>query len=155
MPLEIGDREVRLGIDTGANLSVLARSEAERLGLSIRPVGLQVGTSTGLSVEADVAVADRARLGTADYRHVVFLVFPDRLLSFPDGTRIPGLVGFPMLEALGEVRFWADNTLEIPRRAPKRKGFNLAFDEQEPLVLATVGEAEAARRGFAGRVRPQ
>lgn len=136
VPLDVGDRTVRLGVDTGANFSVLARSEAERLELEIRPLGLRVSTSIGVPAEADVAVAARARLGGADYRHVVFLVFPDELLKFPDGRRIPGLVGFPMLEALGEVRFWSDNTMEIPARPPRRKGFNLAFDDQEPLVRA-------------------
>ncbi|PWG74236.1 hypothetical protein DF186_18940, partial [Enterococcus hirae] len=83
------------------------RSEASRAGLSIREVGLQVATSTGKVVTADVAVADRLRVGGAEFRHVVFLVFPDELLTFPDGTRISGLIGLPMIEALGEIRFWS------------------------------------------------
>ncbi len=136
VPIEIGGRKIRLAVDTGANLSVLMRSEAERAGLVVREVGLQVATATGKPAVADVAVADRVRFGTATYRNVVFLIFADDQLTFPDGTRIPGLVGFPMLEALGEVRFWADNTLEIPARPPRRKRFNLALDDHEPLVRA-------------------
>lgn len=136
LPVKIGDADRRLALDTGANFSVLMRSEAEALGLTIRPVGLAVATSLGRHVRADVAVAERVTIGNVDFRHVVFLVFPDELLSFPDGTRIPGLVGFPMVEAMGELSFRVDGVLEIPAQPPKRRPSNLALDELEPLVQA-------------------
>ncbi len=132
----LGGSRVELGIDTGANFSVLMRSVAQAAGLSIRSVGLQVTTSTGRIVPADVAVADQVTLGRAELRNVVFLVFPDELLSFAGGARLPGLIGLPVLEALGEIRLLADNVLEIPARPPKRGESNLALDGLELLVSA-------------------
>jgi predicted aspartyl protease len=134
--LEIGGAKLRFALDTGANFSVIMRSEAERIGLAIRQVGLLVATSTGRTVKADLAVAGSVKMGSAEFENVVFLVFPDQLLTFPDGTRIPGLVGLPMLEALGEVRFRQDNVMEILSKVPKRKRSNLALFDLEPLVRA-------------------
>jgi hypothetical protein len=139
LPVTIGDRERRLTLDTGANLSVLMRSEAEALGLAIRPAGVRVSTSTGRFVSADVALAPRMTVGQAHLRNVAFLVFPDELLTFPDGTRIPGLVGFPVADALGELTFRADDVVEIPNRAPRRTLGNLALDGLELLVRASYG----------------
>ncbi len=65
VPVEIGGEQLRLSIDTGANFSVLMRSEAERVGLAIRKTALQVDTATGKKVGADVAVANRVGLGNA------------------------------------------------------------------------------------------
>lgn len=138
LAVRIGDRRLELSLDTGANFSVLMRSEAQRAGLTIREVGLEVATSTGKRVPADVAVAERVTLGRAEFRNVVFLVFPDELLTFPDGFRLPGLIGFPVLEALGEIRLRVDNLFEAPGRTPSRSFSNLALDGLEPLVSVSV-----------------
>ena len=124
----------RIPFDTGANLSLLMRSEAERLGLTIRPAGIEVGTSTDLKVHADLAVGERVEIGAMEYRHVVFLVFPDEMLTFPGGHVIEGLVGFPLIEAMGEVRFRRGGILEIPESIPERAMNNLALQQLEPLV---------------------
>ena len=42
MTTEIQGVKLRFALDTGANFSVIMRSEAERLKLAILPVGLQV-----------------------------------------------------------------------------------------------------------------
>jgi len=134
VPLRIGDAKRQFALDTGANFSVIMASEAEALGLTIRPAAVEVATSTGSRVLADVAVAKQMTIGKVDYRNVVFLVFPDEFLTFPGGHRIPGLVGFPVVEAMGEIRFRRDNVLEIPSRPPVRKLSNLALDDLDPLV---------------------
>jgi hypothetical protein len=134
LPIEIDGSPRRYTFDTGANFSVLMRSEAHALGLPIKEVGLQVGTSTDVKVSADVAVADRIVIGNIVYRHVVFLVFPDEALSFPEhGVRIPGLIGFPLIEKMGEIRF-RGGEVEIPTRAPNHAEKNLALVELRPLV---------------------
>lgn len=134
LPVEIEGAKLRFGLDTGANLSAIMRSEAEKLGLAIRPAAVQVGTSTARNVSADLAVARQLRIGKAHYRNVVFLVFPDELLTLPDGKRIPGLIGFPVVEAMQEVRFRHDDVLEIPRRPQTRRWRNLVLDGLEPLL---------------------
>jgi hypothetical protein len=139
VPLKIGDAKRRFSLDTGANFSVIMASEAKALGLTIRPAGVEVATSTGGRVVADVAVAKQMSIGKVDYSNVVFLVFPDELLTFPGGHRIPGLVGFPVVEAMGEIRFRRDDVMEIPSRPPVRKLGNLALDDLDPLVQIRYG----------------
>ena len=134
LPLEIAGANLHLALDTGANLSVIMKSEAEKLGLTIRLAGVEVATSTARTVRADVAVAPQVRIGKVHYRNVVFLVFPDELLTFADGKRILGLVGYPVVEAMEEVRFRRDGVLEIPSRAQSRPWSNLALDDLDPLI---------------------
>ena len=142
MPLEIQGTRFAFALDTGANLSVINRTEALKLGLEIRPANLLIATSTARKITGDVAVADEVEIGKVGFRNVVFLVLPDELLSFPDGTRIPGLVGFPLIDAMGEVRFRQDNVLEIPRQPPRRSQQNMALDGLEPLVQIRYGKQD-------------
>lgn len=131
----IGDSVRRHAIDTGANLSVLVRSEAETLGLEVRTAGLEVGTSTDLTVTADLAVAERVRIGHVELGNVVFLVVPDEMFTFPDrGLVLRGLVGFPVVEALGELRFRETGSIEVPARVPDREPRNLALHDLTPYV---------------------
>jgi len=126
----------RYAFDSGANFSVLVRSEAEGLGLEIRPVGLEVGSSTDLQVRADVAVADRVEVGGATLRHVVFLVLPDSALTFP-GLRITGLLGFPVQRALGALAYHADGTITVPASFGSEAAGTLAFHQYTPFVSVT------------------
>ncbi|HXV61923.1 MAG TPA: retropepsin-like aspartic protease [Vicinamibacteria bacterium] len=140
VPLQIGEAHRSYLLDTGANLSVLMRSEAEGLGLEIRPAGVEVGTSTDVKILADVAVADFVTIGNVAYRHVVFLVLEDDHLSFPGGFRIPGIVGFPLIEAMGEVTFRSDGTIAIAGQTSRSDPQNLAFEELVPLTRVRYGE---------------
>lgn len=139
VPLTIQGEKFEFALDTAANFSVIMQSQAQRLGLQIFPAGLVVATSTAKQVQADVTVAEQVEIGKVSYRHVVFLVFSDELLTFPDGERIPGLVGFPLVEAMGEVQFRRDNVLEIPEQPPLRSLRNLALEGLDPLVLVRYG----------------
>lgn len=137
VPLRIGDSLRNYTFDTGANLSVLMRSEAEALGLRIRPAALSVGSSTGTQVTADLAVAPRVQIGQIDYGNVVFLVLPDSMLTFSNGFRIPGILGFPLIEGMGEVHFRRDGSLQIPATASSSGPRNVAMEELRPLVQVT------------------
>ena len=139
--LTIGDSVRDYAIDTGANFSVLIRSEAEGLGLEVREAGLEVGSSTDRRVTADLAVAERVRLGGIELRDVVFLVVPDEMLTFP-GLVVRGLIGFPVVEAAGEVTFRPDGGIEVPAEVPRREVHNLALHELTPYVRVGHGEEE-------------
>lgn len=134
IPLTIEGAKYAFALDTGANLSVIMRSEALKLSLEILPADVVVSTSTARRIVADVAVAEGVEIGKIRYRNVVFLVLPDELLTFPNGQRISGLVGFPLVEAMGEVRFRRDNVMEIPHKPQRRFEQNLALHDLEPLV---------------------
>lgn len=134
VPLKIEGQKLSFALDTGANLSVIMRSEAEKAGLTIRPANLVISTSTARKVVGDLAIANKVEIGRIEYSHVVFLVLPDELLTFGKGRRIPGLVGFPLVDAMQEVRFRRDDVLEIPDRPPGRSLQNLALDDLDPVV---------------------
>lgn len=99
-------------LDTGANLSVVSASAAQRLGLEIRGAAT-VGSSSRRAVATRVAVADRLQLAGLDLRNVVFLVLDDAQLDMPvpGGYRIDAIIGFPVLRAMGRIRFGRDGTL--------------------------------------------
>lgn len=145
IPVQINDSLRHYVFDTGANLSTIMRSEAVALGLRLYPAAIDIGTSTDRRVTADLAVADRLALGPLEYRHVVFLVLDDSLLTFPGGFRIPGIVGFPVIEQLGEVQF-GHGEVVIPGQPPFRMAGNLALDELTPLTRVRW---EGAGRGAA------
>ena len=136
LPLEISGKNRRYAIDTGANFSVMMESEAIELGLKIRQADLRVSTSTDSEVVADVAVAKEMLIGKVRYQNVIFLVFPDEDLALAGNERIPGLVGFPVVNAMDEIRFRRDGVLEIPQVAAQRSTANLALNDLEPLVQA-------------------
>jgi len=109
--------------------------------MKVLPVGIDVGSSTDQKVTADLAVADRFELGAFAFRNVVFLVFEDSLLTFGD-FRIPGLVGFPVIEALGEVQLHGRDSLSVPAHPQERKARNLSIDG---LTLLTPLQWEGER----------
>jgi predicted aspartyl protease len=127
IPVSVNDSSRRYVFDTGANLSTIMRSEAQALGLRILPVGIDVGSSTDRRVTADLAVADRLSIGAMEFRNVVFLVLDDELLTFPGGFRIPGIVGFPVIEQMGEVHLRGTTELYVPAAPPRRTQQNLAL----------------------------
>ena len=132
-PVTVGDSARRYILDTGANLSVLTRSEARALGLRILEADVDVGSSTDVRNSADLAVADRVTIGRVALEHVVFLVFDDAALTFP-GVIIQGIIGFPVIEALGEVRISEEGVVTVPAEPPHRPVANLALDGHTPLT---------------------
>jgi predicted aspartyl protease len=133
LPVSVNGKRRSYLLDTGANLSALMRSEADALGLKVRPAGISVGTSTDMKVTADLAVADRVAIGGLSYAHVVFLILPDEMLTFPGGFRIPGILGFPLIEPMGELRIRGD-TVDVPQTVPDRPVRNLALEQFSMLT---------------------
>jgi hypothetical protein len=132
-PVTINGHEMKLGFDTGANFSFLAASTAKQAGLDIRPVGVSVAASTGGAVGAEIAVGD-ITLGSLRVRNVVFLVYPDAGLTMPDGFFMPGLLGFPVMSALGAIRYAHDGSMQVGVTAPVARRPNLALEGNDVLV---------------------
>lgn len=147
VPVRVADSTRAYVFDTGANVSAMMRSEAEALGLEIREAAVEVGSVTGARITADVAVADRFGIGEVELANVVFLVMPDSLLTFDDGEfTIPGIVGFPVVEALGEIAFRGGEELRVPAEVPRRPIRNLALDFLDPRIrVRAFGETHLCR----------
>jgi hypothetical protein len=123
--------------DTGASVSILSESEAERVGLAVRALSAKIGVSTGAQIDFRVAVADELSIGSIRLKHVAFLVFPDDQPPFnesPPGSR--GLIGIPVLLGLQRFVWGADKKFEIGQKSLSRQvpHADLCFDGTIPVA---------------------
>ena len=129
--------------DSGANLSVISRSLANRLGVALSTEGETTRGIEGLSVVVHAAVIPEIRVGKAVLHNVAVLVVEDSELSFPNiGYQIEGSLGVPVLRALGRITFHADGRVDFAgtsRKLAQGGPHNLFFERFTPLVVADFG----------------
>lgn len=136
LPVAANDTTFGFIFDTGANLSTVTRSVAQALGMLLIETQIQVGTVTGQQVAMQFAVCPRLTIGHVTVHHAVFLVIDDAQLTFPEQNyRIYGIIGFPIIEAMGEVHIGRNGTFAVPSTPSEAKGSsNLALSGLTPLV---------------------
>ncbi len=143
--VQINGHRQQAVLDTGANLSVVVRSQADLLGLRLIEGEVSIASPVSPQTPARLAVADHLAIGGAVFRNVVFLVLPDKALTFADGAyRIETIIGFPVLGRLGRLEFskaGARQTLRFESRADARRAneVNLVLDGKTPKLLACIG----------------
>lgn len=122
--------------DTGANLSTISLSSAKKLNMKIIPVDIKVGTITGNKVLAKLAVCKELTMGNIDLYNVVFLVLPDEALSFPQiNYQINGILGFPVIEALKEIRITQNGDFIVPLgEYTSSESSNMTMNGLTPLI---------------------
>ncbi len=139
IPLSVNGSSATYFFDTGAWVSCMSESEAQRLGLRIRRTSGKMGTMTN-SAGFRTAVAREVVVGELHLKNVSFAIFPDDREPWsvlPPGRR--GIIGMPILLAFRTLRWVPDGALEIGgKSAPLdvRKS-NLIFDDDHLVV--TVG----------------
>lgn len=136
IPLSISGNENEFVLDTGANFSVIQRSVAIKHGLEIVDANFEVAGFTGQMSESDIAIARELTIGNHTFKNVVFLVFEDEVLNFPQADySIEGIVGFPVFEVAKELKIRnKENSIEIPQTVGKYNTRNLAMDGFTPIV---------------------
>jgi aspartyl protease len=145
LPVEIGSQQVAWVFDTGANLSSVTVSCAKQVGLKIIDSYIEVGTSTNAKVKARLGVAPEIKVGQVTIRNVVFLVFDDKDLFFPHiDYQINGILGFPVITALGEITFTRNGNLIIPKKPHVYNEQNLCFDGLMPLISGVFRDKQLA-----------
>jgi predicted aspartyl protease len=124
--------------DTGANFSAITESEARRMRLAVRDTATYVSGSTGKKNPLRLAVANDVRFGGARLVNVVFLVLKDEAFYIaPLRYQIHGILGLPVIRALGRITMSAEGRFQIQTKEPAEEGEpNLFFDELTPLVAA-------------------
>ena len=139
LSIEVGNQKMDFIFDTGANISTISLSTAEKLGLKIIESDVSVGSSTDKKVKSKLAVAPAMKIGNAVVRNVVFLVMDDKALFFPQiNYQINGIVGFPVIEAFGAVSISRDNQIRIFEKKTKDKVEpNMCLQGLLPLVAGT------------------
>lgn len=121
--------------DTGANISVIKRSLVEELGLTYIESNFYVTAFTGEKVDSDLAIARELLIGNLIFKNVVFLVLDDSDISFPQiDYYINGIIGFPVIEAMDEVRISKNDTIFSPKEPLDYKQENFALDGLTPII---------------------
>jgi hypothetical protein len=138
VPVEINNQTINFVFDTGANLSTVTQTTAQKLGLKIIEADISVGSSTDKKVNSKLGVAPLMKIGQVTLRNVVFLVFEDKALSFPQiNYQINGIVGFPVIEAFREVTLTKSDDVLIPAKPGViRLEQNMFLDELNPVLQA-------------------
>ncbi len=141
IPVKIGThKEEKFIFDTGANISTISQSYADKLGLKPVDVLFDVSTAQGKKVKSGLALADSLWIGNALFKNVVFIVMPDDKLNFPSlNIYLNGIIGFPVISAFGEIQISRDGILTVPQQPDNTHIQNLAFNGLTPLVQAKAG----------------
>lgn len=135
IPVSIADTTNEFVFDTGANISVITESNAKRNGLVPGEKYFEVLAATGIKVKARTAVAKEMKIGDHILvKHAVFMVFPDSALVFGP-YKINGIIGFPVIEQMGEIRISAVQ-LEVPREPVPASFANFGLDQLMPVLNA-------------------
>ena len=130
-----GDTIKNLLFDTGANFSVIIRSLAEELGCEIIEADFYVTAATGTKVKSDIAIVDELSIGNMIFKNVFFLILDDENLSFPQiDYYINGAIGFPVIEAMDEIRINRENQIFVPKIPVEYKYNNLALNGLMPII---------------------
>ncbi len=135
MKVRKGETSEDFIFDTGAMLSVIAESCAQRMGIRVMESSVNVGNSVGSKVQSKVGVADSLWIGDLLIENVAFLVLPDAMLSFPQANYfIRGIVGFPVMYQMREVTIRKDESITVTVHPTKRNLHNLFLDGLSPFV---------------------
>jgi len=137
MQVSCGGRSEDFIFDTGAMVSMVSESCAQRMGIRVLESSSKVGNSVGSKVQSKVGVADSLKIGDLLVENVAFLVIADEALSFPEaGYIIHGVIGFPIMYQMKEIRIHKDESISVAALPAKRDLHNLFLDGLSPVVQA-------------------
>jgi len=130
-------------IDTGANISVVSKTFADRLGLQLLPgvAETQAGL-TGIENPLRVALVPTLEIGGATLHNVAVMVLDDANLHVGSGDgayQIRAILGYPVLQALGTITFRHEGVFEAGGNPPAAgTPARMYMDLFIPLVASTV-----------------
>jgi hypothetical protein len=140
IPLKKNGTEYSFIFDTGAGISTTTDSMAEVLGLKIYdkvPVVIKGGL-TGMGTNVRLGIADKIMIGAIEVRNVLFLVFPDKALTFeggPNGTlKLDAILGFPVIKELGTLTLYSNKMVISKDDAKDRYRSNMAIEYLKPII---------------------
>jgi len=142
VPVRINGKRARFAMDTGAALSVVGETAAHALGIDIRGDRFEMSDAAAQKLACRAGLAASLEVGSFQLRNVVFCVLPDDQPGFSDVPEMErGLLGLPVLLALGTIRWTSDGTVEIGGSLVKRDmaKSNLCLDAAMPVLQASMG----------------
>jgi predicted aspartyl protease len=140
MPVKCGGIADEFIFDSGANLSTITDSCAIKMGLTIFESDIKVGTSTDIKIQTKLGVADSLYVGDILFENVTFLVIPAKQMTFPSVSyEIHGIIGFPVLHQMGEIRTGKDGTVTVPQKPENKRLENMFLYGLHPVVQLLSG----------------
>ena len=135
IPISINKVEEHVIFDTGANFSVITDSLAEKVGLRIIDTSFKVNSITGLKIDSKLGIAENVSIGNNRLENVIFLVFPEHSLSFPQiDYTIDAILGFPVINALQEIQLIRGEEFRVTSNTTSDRPSNMAMDFLTPLI---------------------
>ncbi len=135
LPVSNGADSLGFIFDTGANISTVTESVAARFGMTLMDSVIDVTSITGNKIKSRIAVCKDLYLRSIHIKNAVFLVFPDAALYIPQiSYQINGILGFPVIEALGEVQISREDEFVVPLQHSAPTQLNLALDFLTPVI---------------------
>ena len=117
------------------NISVIKRSLVKHLNLTYIESDFYVTAFTGQRVDSDIAIAKSLKIGELTFKNVVFLVLNDKDISFPQiDYYINGIIGFPVIEAMEEIRISKNDSIHVPQNPVEYNLSNFALDGLTPII---------------------
>ncbi len=152
LPVEMGSRarSVDAVFDTGADVTTLARSLADAVGVSYPSRDSLQVDGVAARTWGRVAVIPVVHIGAATLTDVPVLVLPDSALAFPAAHyAIQAILGLPVIRAFGRVTISATDSLVLgPPTAREQlcesSHGNLMLDGLKLLVDVTVNGTHGA-----------
>ena len=136
IPVSVNGKADDFLFDTGAWKSAMTARKAARLGLKIDATRRVFTGSSGQSAGFRTAIATEVNIGGIRFRNVSFAVIGG---TGPIADADIGIVGMPILLALGVIRWSPDGAVEIGSPAPRvRADGNLVFDRNRLLLRMRV-----------------
>ena len=136
IPVSIDGHTDGFLFDTGAWTSVMTQKKATRLGLKVDATRRVIMGSSGQSAGFRTAIAPVVDIGGIRFRNVSFAVIEG---TGPIAEGDFGIIGMPILLALGVIRWSPDGAVEISSPAPRvRADANLVFDRNRLLLRTRV-----------------
>lgn len=132
-------------IDTGANFSAVSESFARKLGLTLSKNAATTQGITGAENVLHMAVIPEMHIGDALVRKIVVLVMEDRSLNLVTAAgkyQIDAILGYPVLSALGAMRFEKNAIRFGPTSGDANAGAALYMEFLTPLLQCRVGGRE-------------
>jgi predicted aspartyl protease len=131
--VEANNHKEELGVDSGANISLLSRSVAENLGVQMLNRSISMGSITSINVKVALGFLPMMKIGDVTVRNVVFIVMEDRDLTFPDGFVLKGVIGFPVLAGLRRITLSGDGAVSVSRTSVRRDETDMCVDGKNIL----------------------
>jgi hypothetical protein len=129
-------------LDTGANLSVVSQSFAQRLGLKLLPGVAQTAAGvTGIENPLHVALLPTLQMGGATLHNVVVIVLDDANLKVGPGKKayqINGIIGYPVFQALGTITFLHNGEFAAGDKTRPSAGTRMYMKLLTPVIECVV-----------------